>query len=158
MSLNFVRASSGASPLAAGDVAGVSAVGNWNNATTANANAETSGVIFNNDAGLPTPAIATWQSGSASWSVATAGTGSAGDKLMMTGCLDHGCNGQGQIHNILITGIPYTQYDVSLYHSSSGGTDRLARYPKEPLFKSGSFFVPENRQRGIVSRGILPRL
>jgi hypothetical protein len=127
ISLNFVRAGTGVEALAAGDVAGVSAVGNWNNAPVATANSH-AGLVLTDDAGIATSASADWTSGSASWSVATAGAGSAGDKLMMTGYLDQGGNGAGQIHNISITGIPFASYDVYLYHSSSGGANRTARY------------------------------
>ena len=106
ISLNFVRSSSGATALAAGDVAGVSAVGNWNNAPQATANDHT-GLILTDDAGLATTASASWLSGGSSWSVATAGAGSDANKAMMTGYLDQGGDGAGQIHNISITDIPF---------------------------------------------------
>lgn len=127
ISLNFVRSSDGATALAAGDVAGVSAVDNWNNAPQATANNH-SNLALTDDDGNPTTASATWVSGGSSWSTAVAGTGSAGNMAMMTGYLDQSSNGAGQIHSITITGIPYAQYDVYLYHSSSGGPDRTARY------------------------------
>ncbi|MDA7882311.1 PEP-CTERM sorting domain-containing protein [Akkermansiaceae bacterium] len=127
ISLNFVRSSNGATALAAGDVAGVSAVDNWNNATQAGANSTTNQALTD-DAGLATTVLATWTSGSASWSTAVAGTGSASNMAMMTGYLDQGGDGNGQIHSITITGIPFAAYDVYLYHSSSGGANRTARY------------------------------
>ncbi len=110
------------------DVAGVVPASNWNNATTANANAEPTGIVLNNDSGVATTAVATWQTGGASWSVATAGAGGAADMKMMTGYLDQGGDGNGQIHMISVTNIPFGTYDVYLYHSSSGGPNRSARY------------------------------
>jgi hypothetical protein len=127
ISLNFVRASSGASPLSEGDVTGVVPVGNWNNATQANANNHTNFALID-DNGLASGATATWNSGGSSWSVGTGGSGGAADKLMMTGYLDQGGNGAGQLHTITINNIPYATYDVYLYHSSSGGANRTARY------------------------------
>ena len=127
LSLNFVRGSDGSGALAELDVAGVVAVANWNNAPQANANSNT-GFILLDDAGTNSGTTADWQSGGASWSVATDGTGEAGDKIMMTGYLDQGGNGVGQIHTITIYDIPFAQYDVYLYHSSSGGPNRTARY------------------------------
>ncbi|MGI9244113.1 MAG: hypothetical protein ACR2RV_25170, partial [Verrucomicrobiales bacterium] len=126
--LNFIRASSGATPLLLTDIAGVVPASNWNNATTANANAEVTGIVLNNDGGIATTAVATWQTGGASWSVATDGLGGAGDMKMMTGYLDQGGDGNGQIHMVTVTGIPFGTYDVYLYHSSSGGPNRSARY------------------------------
>jgi hypothetical protein len=127
ISLNFVRVSNGATAMDATDVAGVIPVANWNNATQANANADTDFPLLD-DTGSATGATATWQSGSASWSVATAGAGGAGDQKMMTGYLDQGGNGAGQIHTLTFANIPYATYDVYLYHSSSGGANRMARY------------------------------
>ena len=128
ISLNFIRASSGATPLLLTDVAGVVPASNWNNATTTNANAEPTGIVLNNDSGVATTAVATWQTGGASWSVATAGAGGAADMKMMTGYLDQSGDGNGQIHMISVTDIPFGTYDVYLYHSSSGGPNRSARY------------------------------
>ena len=85
--------------------------------------------------------------------MATAGTGSAGDKLTMTGYLDHSSNGQGQIHNITITGIPFAQYDVYLYHSSSGGPDRLARYQANGTDIFTRNLNPANTFDGFVQSG-----
>lgn len=127
ISLNFVRASSGATALDAIDIAGVIPVGNWNNATQANANADTDFPLLN-DVGVDSGATATWQSGSASWSVATAGAGSAADQKMMTGYLDQAGDGAGQIHMLTFSDIPFATYDVYLYHSSSGGPNRTVRY------------------------------
>jgi hypothetical protein len=127
ISLNFVRASSGATALDVTDVAGVIPVSNWNNATQANANADTDFSLLD-DTGSATGATATWLSGSASWSVATAGAGSEGDKKMMTGYLDQAGDGAGQIHMVTIDNIPYGTYDVYLYHSSSGGPNRSVRF------------------------------
>lgn len=125
--LNFVRGSTGASSLSAGDIAGVVPAGNWNNAPQANANNH-SDFALTDDSGAATSATAAWSSGGASWSVTTSGPGGAADKLMMTGYLDQGGNGAGQIHTITINNIPYATYDVYLYHSSSGGANRTARY------------------------------
>ena len=58
LSLNFVRASSGASPLAPGDVAAAAAAGNWNHATQANANAGATGIALSDDSGVVTTATA----------------------------------------------------------------------------------------------------
>ncbi|MDA7882310.1 hypothetical protein N9A94_08410 [Akkermansiaceae bacterium] len=128
ISLNFVRSSDGVTALAAGETAGEVPALNWNNSTMANANAEATGIVLNDIAGAATTATATWQSGSASWSVPLTGTGAASDIAMMTGYLDQGGDGAGQVHTITITGIPYINYDVYLYHSSAGGANRTARY------------------------------
>lgn len=115
------------------DVAGQIPASNWNNATTANANAETVGIILNDETGTATTATATWQSGSASWSVVHTGAGTAGDLAMMTGYLDQGGDGLGQIHSVVVTDIPYGNYDVYLYHSSNGGPNRSARYQADGI-------------------------
>ena len=128
ISLNFVRASDGATALAASETAGEIPAVNWNNSTMANANAEGAGIVLNDTAGAATTAAAIWQSGSASWSVPLTGTGSASNIAMMTGYLDQGGDGAGQVHSITITDIPYAMYDVYLYHSSAGGPNRTARY------------------------------
>ena len=125
ISLNFVRASDGAGEMASTDVAGVIPVANWNTATAANANAEPTGIALVDDTGAATGATATWQSGSASWSVTTDGAGSAGDKVMMTGYLDQGGDGVDQIHTVNVTDIPFAVYDVYLYHSMQ--EDRTVR-------------------------------
>ena len=153
ISLNFVRASSGATALAAGDIAGVAAAGNWNNSTTANANAETTGIALTNDGGIVTTATATWQSGGASWSTATAGSGSAADMAMMTGYLDQGGDGNGQIHTISVTNIPFASYDVYLYHSSSGGPNRTARYQANGTDIWTRNLDPANTFNGFVQAG-----
>lgn len=128
ISLNFVRGSDGATALTAGDTAGAVPSINWNNSTMLNANEEAAGIILNDASGIATTATATWLSGSASWSVPLTGTGLPSDIAMMTGYLDQGADGFGQIHSITITDIPYTSYDVYLYHSSAGGPNRTARY------------------------------
>ena len=128
ISLNFVRGSSGESPLSATDIAGAEPVGNWNNSTTLNANLEEVGITLNDATGAATTAVATWMSGSASWSVALSGAGAPSDLLMMTGYLDQGGDGAGQIHSVTIANVPYASYDVYVYHSSSGGANRTARY------------------------------
>jgi hypothetical protein len=127
ISLNFARAGTPATVMTGAETAGVVAVSNWNSATDTNANSA-AGVPLNDSGGVLTTAVAGWTSGSASWSTGVAGTGSADNMLMMTGYLDQGGNGLGQIHMISITNIPYANYDVYLYHSSSGGADRTARY------------------------------
>jgi len=128
ISLNFVRGSDGSAPLAVGETAGQVPAANWNNSTTANANVESTGIVLNDATGAATSASATWLSGSASWSVDLTGTGLSSDSAMMTGYLDQGGNGDGQIHNVTISDIPYAVYDVYVYHSSAGGPNRTARY------------------------------
>ena len=95
ISLNFVRSSNGATALASGDVAGVSAEDNWNNAPLATANNH-SGLALTDGDGIVTTATAGWVSGSASWSTGVAGTGSVANMAMMTGYLDQGGDGNGQ--------------------------------------------------------------
>lgn len=128
ISLNFIRGSSGESPLSPTDVAGQIPAANWNNSTTANANAEATGIVLTDDSGTDTTAVATWQSGSGSWSVPLAGTGTPADILMMAGYLDQGADGAGQVHTVTIKDIPYADYDVYLYHASNGGPNRTAKY------------------------------
>lgn len=127
ISLNFVRASGGETPLASFDTAGVVPVGNWNNAPQANANSHSNFALVDNS-GAASGATASWQSGGATFSVATTGSGGAADKKMMTGYLDQSGNGLNQIHTVTVSNIPYANYDVYLYHSSSGGANRTARY------------------------------
>jgi hypothetical protein len=128
ISLNFVRASTGATALDAVDVAGFVPVSRWNNARTTNANVEAGGITLQNDGGNDTTAVATWQTAGTSWSVGIAGIGSEANKKMMTGYLDQSGDGAEQVHLINISDIPYANYDVYLYHSSSGGANRTARY------------------------------
>ncbi|MGI9244474.1 MAG: hypothetical protein ACR2RV_26980, partial [Verrucomicrobiales bacterium] len=127
ISLNFIR-NDGAGEMTAADQAGAVASINWNTATLANADFETVGIPLVDGSGAATTATATWQTGGASWSVPLTGAGAAGDLLMMTGYLDQGGDGSGQIHMVTIAGIPYANYDVYLYHSSAGGANRSARY------------------------------
>ena len=127
LSLNFVRGSSGEIALAPADVAGAFPAANWNNTPPANAYTNANFPLIN-DSGAATTATADWLSGGASWSIAYTGTGNAADIAMMTGYLDQGGNGAGQIHTVTIKNIPYANYDVYLYHSSSGGANRTARY------------------------------
>lgn len=127
ISLNFVR-NTGVGIMDPSDVAGVIPVDNWNTAEDFNADVEDIGLELFDNTGAATSAIALWQSGAASWSVATAGDGSDGDKVMMTGYLDQSGNGLGQIHMVEVTDIPFESYDIYLYHSSSGGANRAARY------------------------------
>lgn len=127
ISLNFVRGSDGAINMPTASIAGAVPVANWNNSPQANANTNT-GFALVNEFGVATTATADWQSGGASWSVVHTGTAAAGDLEMMTGYLDQGGTGVGQIHTVTINNIPYANYDVYLYHSSSGGPNRTARY------------------------------
>ena len=127
ISLNFVRGSTGQTALAPGEAAGFIKAGFWNNAPQATANGMT-GFVLLNGSGEDSGATADWQSGGASWSVATAGTGSAADMKMMTGYLDQGGDGNGQVHSITVHNVPYPSYNVYLYHSSSNGANRTARY------------------------------
>ena len=128
ISLNFFRLSSGAGLMESSDVAGVVPVANWNTATEDNAHSELDGIDLVFDNGEESGAIATWQTGAASWSVGTAGDGSEGDKIMMTGYLDQNGSGLNQIHEVMVSDIPFEKYSVLLYHSSSGGANRTARY------------------------------
>ena len=128
ISLNFFRLSSGAGLMESTDVAGVVPVANWNSATEENAHSEFDGIDLVFDTGEESGAIATWQTGAASWSVGTGGFGDEGDKLMMTGYLDQNGSGLDQIHEIMVTDIPFSNYSVLLYHSSSGGANRTALY------------------------------
>ena len=152
ISMNFVRVSNGAGEMARADVAGVRPVANWNTATITNANSAT-GFPLIDDGGADTGATIDWQTGGASWSVATAGAGSAGDMLMMTGYLDQGGDGNGQIHTITIKDIPYTNYDVYLYHSSSGGANRTARYQANGIDIWTRNLDPANTFDGFVQAG-----
>ena len=127
ISLNFVR-NTGVGLMDVTDVAGVVPVDNWNSADELNADVEDIGLELFDSTGAATSAVALWQSGAASWSVGTAGSGSDGDKAMMTGYLDQSGNGLDQIHMVEVTDIPFETYDVYLYHSSSGGSNRAARY------------------------------
>lgn len=126
--LSFIRLSSGAGLMSSTDVAGVIPVANWNTATAENAHSESVGIDLVFDSGEESGALATWQTGNASWSVPTAGAGSEGDKIMMTGYLDQAGNGLNQIHEVMVTDIPFDEYSILLYHSSSGGANRTARY------------------------------
>ena len=154
ISLNFVRASNGAGLMTPTDVAGVVAVNNWNTATIANANTGVA-VPLTDDAGVVTTAIANWQNapGGNAWSVATAGAGSPGDMIMMTGYLDQGGNGAGAIHSISITNIPFAAYDVYLYHSSSGGPNRTARYQANGIDIFTRNLDPANTFNGFTQAG-----
>ena len=76
--LNFIRLSSGAGLMTSTDVAGVFPAANWNTATADNAHAETVGLELVFDNGEESGALATWQTGIHSWSVATNGAGSDG--------------------------------------------------------------------------------
>lgn len=128
ISLNFFRLSSGAGLMESTDVAGVVPVANWNTSTEENAHSEFEGIDLVFDTGDESGATATWQTGAASWSVGTAGDGNEGDQLMMTGYLDQNGSGLDQIHEIMVTDIPFANYSVFLYHSSSGGANRTALY------------------------------
>ncbi|MEN8694025.1 MAG: fibronectin type III domain-containing protein [Akkermansiaceae bacterium] len=151
ISLNFVRGSTGATALADGDVAGVVPASRWNNSTTANANAEVEGIILRNDLGNNTSAVATWQTAGTSWSIGTAGTGSAADIKMMTGYLDQIGDGADQVHMINISDIPFRNYDVYLYHSSSGGANRTARYSANGVDFYTRNLDPANVFNGFVN-------
>ena len=153
LSLNFVRGSSGESALAETDIAGKVPVANWNNTTTINSDSELTGIVLKDDTGTDTTAVATWQSGSASWSVVHTGTGSTGDQLMMTGYLDQGSDGAGQIHTVTIADIPYENYDVYLYHSSNGGPNRTARYQANGMDIFTRNLDPANVFDGFVRSG-----
>ena len=150
ISLSFVRNSNGVGEMAPTDVAGVIPVANWNTATQANSNAEIDGITLVNDAGGLTPATATWQTGANAWSVATAGAGSPGDMIMMTGYLDQGGNGENQFNTVTVTDIPYSIYDVYLYHSSSGGANRSARYNANGIDLFTRNLDPANTFDGFV--------
>ncbi len=152
ISLNFVRGSNGATALAPGDVAGVVAEDHWNNAPQATANNHTGLALVDGD-NLATTATADWVTGGASWSTATAGAGSASNQAMMTGYLDQGGDGNGQIHTITINAIPYANYDVYLYHSSSGGANRTARYQAGGIDIWTRNLDPANTFDGFVQAG-----
>ena len=152
ISLNFVRGSSGASALSTSDIAGAVPAIQWNNAPQANAD-DNVGFALTDDSGAATGASAEWHSGGSSWSVATAGAGGAGDKLMMTGYLDQGGDGNGQIHTITISNIPYPTYDVYLYHSSSGGANRSARYQANSVDIFTRNLDPANTFNGFIEAG-----
>ena len=153
ISLNFIRGSDGMSPLATTDIAGAEPVSNWNNSTIDNANGEATGIVLTDSGGAVTTATATWLSGSASWSVPTAGAGSPGDMLMMTGYLDQGGDGLNQIHNITVENVPYPSYDVYLYHSSNGGANRTARYQANGVDIYTRNLAPANTFNGFINAG-----
>ena len=152
ISMNFVRGSDGTGLMARTDVAGVVPVANWNSATMANANAAT-GVPLVNDGGADSGATIDWQSGGLSWNVGTAGAGSPGDQLMMSGYLDQSNDGNGQIHRVTVNNIPYGNYDVYLYHSSAGGANRTARYQANGVDIWTRNLDPADKFDGFVESG-----
>lgn len=111
ISVNFINDASDSMP--AGDVAGVVARPNWNNASGAD---RTTALALNDETGAASGASITWSSDNV-WE--TPITEQAGNRRMMKGYLD---TGFGAATTITVSGLAQGTYDVYVYADGDNGT------------------------------------